>query len=331
MIPRPVDSSAVISSFCAEIPTQQVYIITGTRGVGKTVFMTELSKKIAAKSDWVVFELNPESDLLWDLASKMSSRSDLTQLFKRAKINLSFFGFGVEIKGVPAITNMETAISKMLQSLKKEGRKVLITIDEVSSTPSIRTFVHAYQIFVRNDLPVFLLMTGLYDNINTLQNEKSLTFLYRAPKIELKPLNIRTIADHYGKTFQLERAQALEMASITKGYSFAFQVLGYYTWEREGAYKDAVEECRRYLEDYSYDKIWSELSAQDKRIAYGTACSNSGKIAEIRQNLSLDTNHFNPYRKRLIRKGILNGDQYGYLFFVLPFFREYVLENYEWM
>ena len=77
---------------------------------------------------------------------------------------------------------------KGLESLKKNGKRVLIAIDEVTSTPCMREFVHSFQMFVRQDLPVFLIMTGLYQNIDLLQNEKGLTFLYRAPKITLSPL-----------------------------------------------------------------------------------------------------------------------------------------------
>ena len=74
-------------------------------------------------------------------------------------------------------------------------------------------------------------MTGLYDNLYNLQNEKTLTFLYRAPKIILDPLNYTAIVSHYKKTFDIDNEKAERMAKLTKGYSFAFQVLGYLRWE----------------------------------------------------------------------------------------------------
>lgn len=58
----------------------------------------------------------------------------------------------------------------------------------------MQAFASAFQIFIRQDLPLYLLMTGLYENINNLQNEDNTTFLYRAPKVELKSLNITTIS-----------------------------------------------------------------------------------------------------------------------------------------
>ena len=54
----------------------------------------------------------------------------------------------------------------------------------------------------------------------------------------------------------------------------------------------------------------------------------SGKIKEIRETLGMETNEFNPYRKRLIRKGIVSGETRGYVYFTLPLFDEYVVANY---
>ena len=84
------------------------------------------------------------------------------------------------------MVDIETALARMLDSLRKHHKKVLVTIDEVTNNQNMRIFASSFQIFIRHDLPLFLLMTGLYENINKLQNEDSLTFLYRAPKIEKK-------------------------------------------------------------------------------------------------------------------------------------------------
>ena len=144
-----------------------------------------------------------------------------------------------------------------------------VLFDEMTNSEYMKVFAGAFQIFVRQELPVFLLGTGLYENIEELQNEKSLTFLYRAPKIQLKPLNNVAIINKYKTIFNISAEQASQMAGLTKGYPFAFQVLGYLKW-----------------------------------------------------------NEFNPYRKRLIRKGIVSGETRGYVYFTLPLFDEYVVANY---
>ncbi len=327
-ISRSAQMTDILDSFTEEPPLQQIYMITGVRGSGKTVFMTELSKKLKANDDWIVVELNSSQDLLIDLAATLASENKLAQLFQRAKINLSFFGFGLEVQGSVPITNVQIAISKMLESIKKTGRKVLVCIDEATPSDYMKSFASAFQIFIRQDLPLFLLMTGLYENINNLQNEKNLTFLYRAPKIELKPLNINTIADKYAQTFSLNRSESLEMALFTRGYSFAFQVLGYFTWNNNGDYKAAIPEFRQYLEDYAYEKIWSELSANDQKFAHALATSKHGKASEIKEILNIENNKYTPYRDRLMKKGIVESKKHGYLQFTLPLFEDYVIANY---
>ncbi len=304
-------------------------MITGVRGSGKTVFMTETAHTLGAEKDWVVIELNPEKDLLTSLASKLSSENELARLFQDAEINLSFFGFGLEVKGVSPVTEIETAIEKMLKSLKRKGKRLLVCIDEVTNTSQMKAFAAAFQIFLRQDLPIYLLMTGLFENINALQNEKSLTFLYRAPKIHLGPLNIGTISEDYQAVLKLNEEEGLALAKLTKGYSFAFQVLGYFTWENPNDPQTSQRLARQYLDEYAYEKIWAELSRNDRKILYGMAKTKSGNIKEIRDLLEMSTNEFNPYRQRLIRRGIISGDERGYVRILLPFFDQYALANYD--
>ena len=191
----------------------------------------------------------------------------------------------------------------------------------------MQTFAASFQIFVRQDLPVFFLGTGLYENIEELQNEKNLTFLYRAPKVALKPLNRRAIISKYQAIFDIEEDEACKMADLTKGYPFAFQVLGYLTWKQNGDYKAVISQYIQYLSEFVYDKLWSELSEKDRIVAGGIARVKSGKIIEIRFDLNMESNEFNPYRKRLIRKGLVDGEKRGFVYFTLPFFEEYVLDN----
>lgn len=325
-IPRLGDKMKIVQQFTDTEYSEQLYIITGVRGSGKTVFMTDVSKEISQEKNWIVIELNPEANLMEDLASKLSSENELAELFRKSKINLSFFGFGLEINGTAPITNIETAITKMLETLKKHNKRLLVTIDEVTGSKNMREFASAFQILIRKELPIFLLMTGLFENVEELQNKKNMTFLLRAPKIILAPLNISRMADSYEKSLGIERERALEMARITKGYSFAFQVLGYFCWEDDADNNSALKMFKQYLEENSYEKIWSELSPKDKEIAIGIARSSSKKVSDIRENLGITNNQFNPYKNRLIKKGLI-GDDFGIAEFTLPLFQDFILEK----
>ena len=92
----------------------------------------------------------------------------------------------------------------MLTSLHAPGKKLLICVDEVASTQGMKEFAGTFQYSYIRTLPVFLLMTGLFDNFRRLQDEKTLTLLYRAPRIDMRPLNVGIIADNYRKNLRIE-------------------------------------------------------------------------------------------------------------------------------
>ena len=285
MISRLEESDEIIDNFQAKISPQQIYMITGVRGSGKTVQMTEISKCISRDKNWVVVELNTSGDILLDMASKLYHHKAANNIIKNASINLSFWGIGLDIEGSDKITNLEVAIGDILESLKKQDKRVLVTMDEVTDTESMRVFASSYQIYVRQDLPVYLLMTGLYENIDALQNEKNLTFLHRAPKIQMLPLNTGSIVRHYKRTFDITDTEAREMAKATMGYPFAFQVLGYYTYLHNGDYRQAMDEYLDYIDSYSYNKIWSELSHKDRQVLYALANSDEGNVSDVKTEL----------------------------------------------
>ena len=327
---RMAQAERIISDFCQERPSNYINLITGIRGSGKTVFLTQVVNTIKKKDpNWIIVDLNPQRDLLESLAAKLSSQQKLRRFFEEAEINLQAFGIGIGVKGIPPINDIEEALSRMLQSLKKHRKRLLITIDEAGNSKNMRIFASAFQIFLRNDLPVFLLMTGLYKSIDQLKNAEGMTFLERAPRTALSPLNYDLIADKYENTLHLKPDQANRLAASTKGYAFAFQVIGYFCWENKRNHKKALEEAKAYLYEFAYAKIWSELSEKDKQFIIAVSRVPSGKILLIRELLHISTNQFNPCRDRLLKSGVVYSPAPGFLAFALPWFDEYAVHSSE--
>ena len=326
MIQRFAHSSEVLETFSDDNPSQQIYMVTGVRGSGKTVFMTSIARKLEEDS-WIVVELNSSGEILKELAAKLYNTKGLSRIFDDAGIDLSFFGISVNIKKNNPITDLGTAVELMLSKLSKRHKRILITIDEVSNTKEMQYFAGVFQILVRHKLPVFLLMTGLYENINKLQNEENLTFLYRAPKLYLGALNIGRIADSYEKLLGLSREDALSLAKMSKGYPLAFQVLGYFSCNKGGDYKAALPDARQYLAEYVYEKIWLELSRIEKDLLTCIALRKQIEVKAVKAAMDLPANEFSVYRDRLIKKGLLDGSTRGVLRLTLPFFDDYVNEH----
>lgn len=329
-IERTAEKNRILESFQATQINQQIYMITGTIGSGKTVLMTDISNRLRTYDNWTVIELNPETDMLHSLAAKLSQEERFREAFHNAKINLSLLGLGLEIDGAPSIADDETAIIRMLESISKNGNRVLVTVDEVTNNGNVRKFLAAFHLFIRKELPVFLLMTGLFESIAELKQQKSMSFAYRIPYTFLEPLNLSAIASRYRGIFHMEEEEAYQMARLTKGYAFAFQVLGYLTFRsEERQYKNVLPEYRQYLDDFVYEKLWSELSAKDKKVARGIAETESGDSADIRKALGITSNSLSQYQQRLMKKGLVSGEEHGKLQFTLPLFEEFVKDQYK--
>ena len=212
----------------------------------------------------------------------------------------------------------------MLSTLTKQGKRVLITIDEATSTPRMREFAAQFQIYLRKDYNIFLLMAGLYENVNELQNEKALTFLYRAPKMVMSPLSATMIAEKYASVFHLSQKEAAEMAKATKGYAYAFQLLGYLCFKRKRPYTEVMTEYDAALEQYVYEKMWSELSQTDQTVLCAMASTSETKVEKIRETADMTSSSFSVYRNRLIKRGLIRQTKYAHVDFSLPRFREFV-------
>lgn len=325
-ISRIAQTNQILECFRALPSPNQIFMVTGVRGSGKTVMMTNIAEQMRSEKDWIVVELNPTRDLLQSLAAKLYSLPDMHPIFLEAKLDFSAFGLGVSIEGAPPVTDIENALELMLQQIKKAGKRLLITVDEVTDSEFVCIFSNAFQIFLRQDYPIYLLMAGLYENIYDLQNDKSLTFLYRAPKLMLEPLNYTSVRKHYQNVFHLSVEDAEKMAVLTKGYPFAFQVLGYLYWEHlpSRSLENILPEYDQYLEEYVYNKIWSELSDLDKRVLSALSVTGETAVKALRDRLDMKSELFSVYRDRLKRKGIIDTSVYGKISMALPRFDEFV-------
>ena len=320
-ISRYEDSYRIINSFSGDNPICQTYLIEGIRGSGKTVLMTSIGNELQATGDWVVADLLPQRDLLDELANRLS---DIVRSHKQwipSGMSLSIGGTKLEWKDKSLSQDNISIIESLLNTLVKKKKKVLITIDEVSSGQNMRDFGSEFQILVRKEYPVFLIMTGLYEDISSIQNDKSLTFLLRSPKIDLGPLSTFQITNKYEDALSVSTDNAKKLSALTKGYAFAFQVLGmlYYDKKESETLEDILPKLDEMLDDFVYKKIWESLSENDRKVV--AAVPDGGiKTKELSERLSMSSSVLSKYQDRLKKRGILRKSTYGVVELNLPRF-----------
>lgn len=320
-ISRYENTEMIMSTFEAENPVSQAYLIEGIRGSGKTVLMTAIANQLKKDKEWIVIDLNSTQDLIIDLAMRLMDACKMLSEHLPQGINVSFAGFGIGVNGKVNEKDSVSLIEEALTSVKKHNKKVLITIDEVLHDDNMRHFASQFQIFLRKEYPVYLLMTGLYENIYAIQNDPALTFLLRTPKIKLEPLSIHQITKQYAEIFQIEHAQANMLAKTTRGYAFAFQALGllYYEHHEEMDLDRILSKLDDMLDDFVYKKIWTSLSRQDKEVVLAVKGERTN-VSDICKELNMTSAVFSKYRDRLIKKGILTSPERGCVSLTLPRF-----------
>ena len=315
------------NDFLLEEPSNNTYLITGVRGAGKTVLLTRIEKYFDNLNDWIVIDLNPEVDMIECLASNIYEKSNFKFKFAKKDFSFSFSGISISISGENPVSNVITLLEKMFDVIKRNNKRVLVCIDEISNNINVRQFVQQFQIFIRKDYPLYLLMTGLYENVRNLQNEKSLTFLYRAPQIKINTLSLISIAESYEKELSISHEEAVKISKLTKGYAFAYQVLGYILFEKEKRILDdsAINQFDNYMREYVYEKLYYDLSDVEKKLVILLATYKDEKLSYIVSKTEFKKGNISQYRDKLIKKGILVNAGWGKVDFALPRFREYLL------
>ncbi len=317
----------IMTDFTNEDTSAATYIITGIRGSGKTVLLNSVIKELQTLSNWITVSLNPQGDFVSSLAEQLYDEVQKYNLGLDWSIDFSHPYITFHIKKSQMSLSSEGAIPHLLDILKKQKKRVLISIDEVNSTNKLKYFANLYRHLISKDYPLFLLMTGLFENIDSLVSSKGASFLARSPKIVLNPLNLVSISQMYQKELKATPKAANELALLTKGYAFAYQIIGKICFERK---KNVIDDelllsLDNYLFTNGYNVIWKGMTEIEKKICLALAKTEQNSIRDIIKKTSMKISNFNNYRSRMIYKGYLEAKAYGTLEFALPRFKEFVI------
>lgn len=243
--------------------TEQSMIITGLRGVGKTVLLGQFRSKALA-ADWVVVELevskHDDQRFRFDVASRLrtallelSPKTRWNQRFEHALAVLRSFTISVDQAGTfslgmttqPAegyadhgdltldMTDLFVALGEAAQSVH---RGVVLLLDEIQflHQRQLEALIAALHKLVQRELPVTLVGAGLPQIAELAGDAKSYAErLFKFPRIgELNDQDARRAlsepAEIEGVTFSDE---ALDLAvAVTGGYPYFIQELGYAVW-----------------------------------------------------------------------------------------------------
>ena len=213
----------------------------------------------------------------------------------------------------------------MIETANKKKYKVLIGIDDISKTPDTIKLLSIIGSMILEGAKLYLLVTGLSENIEDFSSEKNLSFFKRADSKEIKLLNKFDITYMYEKLLGVDSIEAKKIEALSMGYAYAYQVIGslYFCKKEDEVLEDLIPNFERIIFKDSYELIWQSLTPGEKEVVRCIYKSKTGKAEDIKKIMKNPTT-YPVFRNRLINKHIVDGDTRGFLSINLPRFDKYI-------
>lgn len=271
--------------------TPRPIVLTGGRGVGKTVLLGEADVIAVEQHSWltVPIEIRPDRPFTPQLLDRLAAARALYSQAppgKRievtaAKVRASVLGVGAEIElrrpdtPLPAMT-LDSVLADTCAAAMEHTGGLVITVDELqlAGRSELADFAATLQQHVPDGWPLVVIFAGLPSIRDT---QRSVTYLERAEWHVLGLLNdeaTRTaLADPAAATGRpMSTAAVTHLATASGGYPYAIQVMGHHAWRAStgsATIEDhhAAEALIAAAEDLGsglYESRWQDASPKER-------------------------------------------------------------------
>ena len=308
----------IVANFCDDYSSKYVYKITGLRGSGKSVEYSKVIRTLKETDGWLVYPLSASGEAVDTLISKISMEDFVVKGNESVNVQKT-------VKDNEKLYTEEAVLTKMVSIANKKGYKVLVGIDDIAKTKPVVELLSIIGTMQLEGLQIYLVVTGLAENIEEFSSESNLTFFKRADSKEIKTLNKFDIKYMYEKLLEIDSDKAKKLEEMTNGYAYAYQVLGtlYFTKGEKEKLEDIVPDFERILFRDSYELIWKTLTNGEKELVRCIYKTPNGKAEDIKKLMKKPSN-YPVYRNRLINKHLVDADERGFLKIILPRFDRYI-------
>lgn len=334
---------------------ERISLITGLRGIGKTVLLNAFEEEARKQSWWVISETATEGftdrvrDSLFHLAENVL-KTHKRRLSGFSLPSIGGFQITETVQHQPKIT-LRNALTDFLEwqekvdaRLGQEPTGILITLDELHHyrQREVIDFGTTIQHLVREERNIAVAMAGIPQAVRPLlandAGKNPVTFLRRANRIELGLIpadEVKKALTDPVRTGGFEwEPQALDFAvEACEGYPFMIQLLGQRCFSRrEGnkitvsSVKSATQTARRKLGQLVHEPSFADLSEVDRTFLLAMAVDDGpSRMADIARRLKVDPRYAGTYRKRLIEAEMIGSVGHGLVEFELPYMRDFLL------
>lgn len=352
--------SSLVSAFglgLAEGPGSpyRALLISGARGVGKTVLLNEL-EDTALGQGWVHLRAYPGPEMVSTLV-----RTSIPELLdaldsptpKRMLSGGSITGVGsVSAMADPGYRRPEptliTRLREVATILQPRGTGVLITLDELqSAAPAhLHDLATAVQDLMRDNHDIAFVAAGLPAGVEDLLQQEGTTFLRRAHRVDLTSVApeeaarlFRDTTDTGGRTMEPEAVA--EAVRQSHGYPYLMQVVGSLAWAQANLQRtDSItSEQVRMVREAVIERMGIQIHSpsfqgvpdQQMHLLYAMAELSEDnqpvRTGDIAAHMGVAPNAISMAREALLHRSLVTVPSYGHLQFALPYAAEHLLTH----
>lgn len=349
--------------------TEQSMLITGLRGVGKTVLLNEFERRARGRQ-WVTAEAEITKHAEFGPRMAQLARRVLLESAPRerwrdraqraARVLKSFqltvasggsvsAGFDVDaLEGMADSGSLGDDLSDLFvalgEAVQEQDAGVVFLFDEVQflSVVEFEALIAALHKTVQRQLPITLVGAGLPQLPRLAGEAKSYAErLFRFPRIGQLPSGEATRAltepaEPLGVTYSAEAAAGI--VRYTEGYPYFLQEYGKIVWDltpEPPIDLNAVESAQEAVEaklDANFFRVRAERTTE-LELRYLRAMADLGpqpqQAKDVAKLLNRTSEQLGPTRSRLIDKGLLFTPGHGLAAFTVPQFDRYMRRAYE--
>ncbi len=329
----------------------QQMLITGLRGVGKTVLLGKLAA-LAERIGYRVIRVEAlgGDDTIHSLlrqARRIVEELDGGARVGRAlrsieSVSLTVAGTGVAIERQAGRADREAlsdVVTDVAAAAAEEDLGVMLALDEAQMLDGhdLRRLLAGVHRCGQDGLPLYCLLAGLPNLVGGVA--KAATYAERMFTVaDLGPLSpdqvVQAIvepAEEIGVSWAAEAAE--QIVDLSDGFPFFVQTWAYHTWNAAidepisaADVERAAPNARHALDSSFFAARIARIPASE--VAYVRALASLGagphRSGEVAAAAGKSTSQVAAFRDRLIAEGVIYAPRYGWVEFAIPHFDRYV-------
>ena len=321
-------------------------LVTGMRGVGKTVLLNALEDEASAR-DWTVVHGTLHVGLIevleHDRLPALLEEQD-PEAFSREWTGLTLPQIGGATTQVvpqyPREPRLESMLERLVELAEARGAGVLLSLDEVAaaSLDELRLIAIAVQHLQRQDRRIAIVAAGVPASIAAALDADGLTFFRRAQQVRLDTLTLVEARAAIGVPVR-ERGRTISEAALdlaaraSEGYPFLVQSIGARAWEYQPSVTEIVTDAVQHAVQVAHAAMGESvivpalrgLSGRDRDYLIAMAEDDGpASTIDVAERMGATSGNAGRQRARLLDAGIIVAPERGRVDFAIPRMREHL-------